>query len=180
MQDFSQLLLEFFLCLFILAGRSVTDSHLGICQVLYHKDSIPLVSSLSSRQSKLPPIYRASPPSLLPCISILKSLQPSIAALQLCEPSHHASVIQVCHSFPAAQRLPAAPVYCIGAERFALVTRLKPKQKPEGRRNVTTLGNMHSQLMPLLQMDFSGTIAGSCPRTSTIGASALQTADCGW
>lgn len=87
---------------------------------------------------------------------------------------------QMCHSFPSAQWLPAAAACCIGADRFALVTRLKPKQKPEGRRNVTTLGNMHSQLILLLQKDFLGTIAGSCPRTSTIGASALQTADCGW
>lgn len=27
--------------------------------------------------------------------------------------------------------------------RLALLTRLKPKQKQKGRRNVTTLGNMH-------------------------------------
>lgn len=62
---------------------------------------------------------------------------------------------------------------------LALITRSKPKQKQEGRRNVTTLGNMHWQLMLLLRLDVSSTIVGSCPRTSTIGASALETAGCG-
>lgn len=63
---------------------------------------------------------------------------------------------------------------------LALITRLKPKQKQEGGRNVTTLGKMHGQLILLLQMDVSGTIVGSCPRTSTIGSSALETDGCGW
>lgn len=64
--------------------------------------------------------------------------------------------------------------------RLALLKRLKTKEKQEGRRNVTALGNMHWQLILLLWMDVSGTIVGSCPRTNTIGASALQTAGCGW
>lgn len=63
--------------------------------------------------------------------------------------------------------------------RVTLLTRVKLKQKHEGGRNVTTVGNRHWQLMPLLRVGVSGTILGSCPRTGTISASALQTAGCG-
>lgn len=66
------------------------------------------------------------------------------------------------------------------SRRLPLLTKLKLPKKEEGRRNVTMLGDKHWHLILLLQVDVPGRTVGSCPRTSIIGVSILETAVCGW
>lgn len=135
----TKLFYRFFFCPFMV-GRSVTDSHHGICQVLSHKDSIPLVVSLSSRQSKLPLMYRASPPSLLPCTSILKSLYPSIAALQLCEPSHHTSVTTNMSWFSCCTAASSCSCVLHWCRKICTAHKVKAQTKARGQKECHHVG----------------------------------------
>lgn len=56
--------------------------------------------------------YRATPPFSLPSQSLLKSLQPPTAALQLCKEYNHISLMAIMHIFSAAPWLLAPPVCC--------------------------------------------------------------------
>lgn len=148
--------MEFFICLFILAGRCETKSHHGICQVLNHNDSIPLVPSLNCRQSKLPLIYRASPSSLLPCISILKSLYPSTAALQLCEPSHQASVTANMSQFSCCTTASSCSCVLHWCRQICTGHKVKAQTKGRGQKECHHVGKYALTANTVAADGFSG------------------------
>lgn len=104
-------------------GRSITHSHQNICLaglplVLNKNHSTLLAPASSSRQSKHSLPSRAVRPPLLPCLSLLRDLQPSTAHSRhashpyLCD-GNCAMVFQVPNGFPFL--LLVVPVVCTGA-----------------------------------------------------------------